>query len=339
MAREAYVTFVMRNDAFIPGALVFAYALKRQKTTRDLLCMITEDVSKQGMDTLRQVFDDVFRIDEWFVKHEARHERQDRPFLFTRFQALRLGPDGDLGKGYDKIIVADADVLPLEDYDGLFSLLAPAGIINEKKHYCMEYDDAGNYVIPPTVHTHKTWKWHEVYRDIPFGERIPKAITDRVINDHDNMGMNAALYLFEPSMTLYQSIVKDTKNMSVASMIAKWPWPEMQYITWKLSGEWHNMDLRYASFNGYPNIDVLKGIHFAGLKPWRHRHRSVPHFAKKEDYRLWYAVFQAMLNDYPILRKDSKLLKLNAFIDDVVKAKDLEFRRKHLPNIKHLFEH
>ena len=35
-ARFAFMTFVMRNDSFVPGALVFAHALRQQRTQADL---------------------------------------------------------------------------------------------------------------------------------------------------------------------------------------------------------------------------------------------------------------------------------------------------------------
>ncbi len=334
-ARHAYVTFVMRNDSFIPGALVFAYALKEQNTVADIICIVTKDVSEEGVKALEVLFDYVYKIDAIYVPHKSRQERQDRPFLFTRFNALRLGKDGDLGKGYDKIVLADADLLPLRDYDKLFDIKAPAGVINEKKAYCME-SKAGAYVIPKSVYENGRWIWHDIYKEIPFGAEIPKTITDRVIDDHENMGVNAALYLFEPSMKLFTSILNDTENEDIREKIAQFPWPEMQYITMKLSGKWHNMDLIYASFNGYPVIDVLNGIHYAGLKPWQLKHRSIMHFAKNEDYRLWYAVFVNMMDAYETLHDNRRLNRMYATIKMMQSKPEYRFERWTLENLKHL---
>ncbi len=334
-SRYAYVTFVMRNDSFIPGALVFAYALRQQDTKADLICIVTEAVSIDGVKALEEIFDYVYVIDTIYVPHKDRHERQDRPFLFTRFHALRLGMDGDLGQGYEKIILADADVLPIQDYDLLFELNAPAGIINEKKSYCMETEN-GKYLIPDSVYENGSWIWHRVYEAMPFGASIPKEVTDRVIDDPTNMGVNAALYLFEPSMTLFESIIKDTQALDMRDKISQFPWPEMQYITMKLSGKWHNMDLTYASFNGYPVIDVLKGIHFAGLKPWQLNHRSIMHYAKNEDYRLWYGIYTQMVDRYPGLENNKKLLRIYDKITEMQKHSVYQFDRWNLDNLKHL---
>ncbi len=334
--KNAFVTFIIRNDSFLPGALTLAYALKRQKTTHDLVVIVSKGLPFQSLDALRELYDHVIELDEIYVAHENRHERQDRPFLFSRFHALRLGKDGDLGFNYGKIILCDADLLPLKNYDDLFNLNAPAGIINEKKEYCMEYEH-GKYIIPDSALEKGEWNWHAIYKDYPMGSRIPKTITDRVKTDFDNMGMNASLYLFEPSYALYKDILNDTLDKNTQSLIAKFPWPEMQYITQKLSGKWHNIDLKYSSFNGYPNIEILNGIHYAGLKPWKMRHRSIKNFARFEDYRLYYQVFITMMDLNPSLFNSKKLKRLYNQITELLKENKFQFKRTHLPNVKHLF--
>jgi len=334
--RCAYVTFIIRNDSFLPGALAFAYALRKQNTDHDLICIVSEHIKAKSIQALRVLFDDVLVLDEVYVEHKRRHERQDRPFLFTRFQALRLGGDGDLGKRYDKILIADADVLPLRYYDSLFELETPAGILNEKKSYCMSYED-GKYIIPESVYEDGTWKWHNVYERYPHGSRVPFAVTDRVMEDSTNMGVNAALYLFTPSTELYNDILQDTYNETILSRIANYPWPEMQYITEKMSGKWHNMDIRFASFNGYPVIDVLYGIHYAGIKPWQMRHRSIKHFARFEDYRLWYRVFMDMVDAYPDLYVSPKVKKLVNQIRELWRDEMYHFERTDIKALENLF--
>ncbi len=337
MTKHAYVTFIIRNDTFLPGALVFAYALKKQDTKKDLVCIVSDNISENARQSLSKVYDVVLVLEEIFVPHAERHDRQDRPFLFTRFNAFRLGYDGDLNHHYQKILIADADVLPIQKYDALFDLSTPAGIINEFKEYCVESDN-GAYIIPDSVSIDGTWKWHEVYKDIPFGTLIPKPITDRVHTDKNNMGVNAALYLFTPSMTLFNDILADVAQHQTQTTISQYRWPEMQYITTKMSGKWHNMDLKYASFNGYPTLSVLNGIHYAGLKPWQINHRSVKHYAKYEDYQLWYAVFMAMIDDIPALLDNRKIHQLHQWITTLLKDSRYVFYQKSLQNLQHLFK-
>ena len=43
----AYVTFLMRGDGYLPGALTLAYALRCQETPYPLVCLVTGDVSQE----------------------------------------------------------------------------------------------------------------------------------------------------------------------------------------------------------------------------------------------------------------------------------------------------
>ena len=334
MNKYAYVTFVMRNDSFIPGALVFAYALRKQQTKHDLVCLVSEEVSEKGIDTLQKLYDKVIVMNELFVPHKDRHERQDRPFLFTRFNAFRLGKDGDFNQSYEKIVLADADILPLKNYDTLFELNTPAGIINEFKSHCMEYKD-GKYIIPDTVNDNNTWIWHDVYNDVPHGTLIDKKVTNNVLNDPENMGINACLYVLEPSMEVYNDITKDITKQDVIETISTFKWPEMQYLTYKFSGLWHNIDLKYASFNGYPKLDILYGSHFAGLKPWNIKNKSVKVFGRFPDYKLWYNTFLKMVNEYPDITNHNGIRRLYNFTKDLVKKEKYHVNWREIPTLQH----
>lgn len=334
MSKYAYVTFIIRNDSYLPGALVFAYALRMQETKHDLLCIVSDNISASAIRQLRVLYDDVIVMPEVYVAHDRRQERQDRPFLFSRFNAFRLGADGDLGKNYEKIIIADCDLLPIKDYDTLFELDAPAGIINEKKEYCMTYED-GVYIVPVSVYEKGEWVWHDVYRDFPHGHKIPKKVTDRVLKDPNNMGVNTSLMLFKPSMALYDSIMADLEDPEIQKTIAGYNWPEMQYITQKMSGHWTNIDLRYSSFNGYPIIDVLYGIHFAGMKPWAIKNKSLKSYRKFEDYQLFFMTFQSMLDTYPEL-KQGKLARIYDYFNDLTSDPKYHFVKTYLPPFRYL---
>jgi glycogenin glucosyltransferase len=318
-ARYAFMTFVMRNDSFVPGALVFAHALRRQPTQADLVCMVTKDVTPAGRAALEIVFDRVVEVEEIFIPHRRRQERQDRPFLFTRFQALRAGADGGLGLRYEKIVLADADVLPLRCYDHLFTLETPAGIVNEDKSLCMDYDTEGKYILPESVAQDGTWKWHRRYDSLcPHGAKIPPEITDRVLSEPANMGVNSSLWVLRPSLAVWENLFETARRPEVRERIGDFNWPEMQFATWYWSGQWTNIDLRFSSFNGYPRLDVLCGTHFAGYKPWKFKERgAIARFSRFPDYALWQKTYLEMLRETPTLQAIPKLKRLAAEIEAV----------------------
>jgi alpha-N-acetylglucosamine transferase len=317
-SRFAFMTFVMRNDSYVPGALVFAYALHKQATQADLVCMVTRNVTSPARAALEQLFDRVVEVDEIFIPHHRRQERQDRPFLFTRFQALRAGLDGDLGLKYEKVSLVDADVLPLRCYDHLFTLDPPAGIINESKSNCMEYDSAGKYVLPTSLPETGKWKWHDIYEPVcPHGGKIPARMTERVLTDPGNMGINSSLWVLKPSMSELDNLLEYARQPDIHRLVEQaFTWPEMQFATLYWSGQWTNIDLRFSSFNGYPQLsDVLCGTHFAGYKPWKFKETgTISRFSRFPDYALWQQGFLAMMADYPVLFKLPKLARLRSDI-------------------------
>ena len=291
--RYAYATFLMRGDGYLPGALVLGFALKQQ-SRYDCVCLVTDDVSYRAKRALELIYDKVILTDELRIKSRINKGRNDRNILMTRFQALQLW------ERYDKIVLLDADVLPVGGYDGLFSLPAPAGILMERKAECYSGASAVS----------AQWDWHKIYGKLcPHAARIPKAITDRVRYDKSNMGVNAGLWIIEPSLSEYRHVIDALNTPGIMALAETFPWPEMQLATLLWSGRWTNIDIAYCSIGGYPRLDVLRGIHFAGLKPWQISSRSAVHYAKFPDFTLWRQFFTAMywsvpgLREYPALRR------------------------------------
>ncbi len=313
-SRFAYVVLLMLNDSYLPGVLMLAYALRKQHTQADLVCMVTDEITDDARRALKLLFDHVIEVEKIFVPHKRRQKRQYIPYVFTRISALRLGQDGDLGFEYEKLVALDADVLPLNHYDHLFLLDAPAGILNEQKSYFLDYDADGQYVIPPSVETAGTWKWHNVYNKIcPHGHKIPQEITDRVRHDPTNMGVNSALLVFEPSMEEFESIKRDLDQPDTLDLVGDlFEWPDMQYLTMRWSGQWSNIDLRFCGFSGYPRLSVLFGTHYGGLKPWQFKKaRAIARYARFEDFQFWFNEYATMMSvSYPKLGSNKRLNRL-----------------------------
>ena len=331
----AYVTFLIKNDSYVPGALVFAFSLRLQNTKADLLCFVSSDISEEAIDSLKILYDKIIFTEQIVVDNKRKQTRQDVKQLFNRFNALLLEDPTVARKAYDKIIIADCDTLAIKKWDTLFEVTAPAGIINESKNHTMEYDQNVKFVIPKDYEKTTEWIWHKIYKDYPHGTPLPKHITDRVNEDNNNMGINAGLYLLKPSLTLYNSILDDLASETEQAKIHNYNWPEMQYITQKLSGTWHNIDLKYLAISGYPTLEHINGIHFVGLKPWSFKNKSLTNFARFNDFKLWYATYKKMLAQNPQLLNNPKLKNL------LTKINTLQQNNKYVltevcDNVKHL---
>lgn len=312
-SRYAYVTFLLFNlsNKYVSSALLLAYALRQQGTQADLVCMVTPGMPPDVHAALHRVYDHVIKVEPIVVPHRRRHQRPDRPFLLTRLQALRLGADGDLGLHYDKIVILDADILPLRYYDHLFTLATPAGIINERKSHMMDYDENGAFIVPASVATTGKWKWHDIYEPIcPHGQPIPASITDRVRDDLTNMGIITALFVIEPSRAELCAILEDVRRPEVERYVGDlFDLPDMQYLTMRYSGQWTNVDIRFLGLSGYPSMAALFGTHYVGnVKPWSFEKKGLTRYARYEDFRMWYVQFIEMMTEgIPALQRSARL--------------------------------
>ena len=307
--KNAYVTFVMRNDSFIPGALVLAYSIKKHRTQYDLVCLITTSISSQGKSCLEQIYDKVIIVDEIYLEHSNSVGRSDRSVLFTRLQCLRLGSDGGLGTNYEKIVVLDADIMFLKNNDELFELETPAGIINEAKDHFLPLKNA------PSIYPCSS-NWYTYYQDIcPHSSPIPQEITDRVWDDETILGVNACLWVLSPSKKEFDKIMKALRSNYVKEKIQRFNWPEMQYMTYFWSGKWHSIDYRFAAYNGLPDVNSIFATHYAGLKPWDDKKmKALLHYRHHPDYQLWYTalseLFSLSTTEFLNMPKMKRLQKL-----------------------------
>ena len=127
LARCAFVSLVMRGDAYVPGALVCAHSLRLAGTRARLVCMVTACVSALARRRLRCVWDEVVEVPA--LRFECRKlvsVKQRRMYeqwvetSFTKWNCLALTQ-------YAKVVFIDADKVVLANCDELFSLRAPAG--------------------------------------------------------------------------------------------------------------------------------------------------------------------------------------------------------------------
>lgn len=312
--RRAFVTYLMFNDSYLPGCLMAGYGLRRQGSRADRVCLVTDDISDRAREALRNVYDNVLRVEEIGIPDSSGSRPSGTPrtgsarvdgAALTRFASLRLGPDGDLGTSYEKVINLDADLLPLRRFDDLWSLPAPAGIINERREHLADIDPHGRLIPRPDAMDTGEWVWHDVYGDrCPPGHPVPREITDRVRTDVDNYGVNASLLVIEPSAQAYSDFMRWIGEGEVGRLARDgWSWTDQQAATLYWSGQWTSVDPRYSIFYGYPSIELAHGLHYAGVKPWAWRKKG---FARRlerfPDYALWGHRFLEMVDDLPHLR-------------------------------------
>jgi len=128
--RSAWVTLVMRGDAYVPGALALAASLRASGTAAATVCMVTDDVSAGARRLLGRAFDRVVVVDKLtYLACPMRTEKQTAMYgswiadSFTKWRCLDFTE-------YARVIFLDADVVLLGNCDHLFEVPAPAGIFS-----------------------------------------------------------------------------------------------------------------------------------------------------------------------------------------------------------------
>jgi len=112
---EAWVTLTT-NDHYSAGAMVLGASLRRVKTTRKLVCMVTQGVGERMRASLSNVFDRLIVVEEMDsgdAKNLQLLNRHDLGITFTKIRCWTLTE-------YSKCVFLDADTLVVQNSDELF---------------------------------------------------------------------------------------------------------------------------------------------------------------------------------------------------------------------------
>ncbi|XP_038671686.1 glycogenin-1-like isoform X1 [Scyliorhinus canicula] len=115
MSDQAFVTLAT-NDLYGKGALVLGTSLRKHKTTRQLVVLVSPQVSNNMRAVLGRIFDEIILVNVLDSKDSARLAMIKRPELgvtFTKLHCWAL-------THYSKCIFMDADTLVLCNIDELF---------------------------------------------------------------------------------------------------------------------------------------------------------------------------------------------------------------------------
>ena len=235
-----------------------------------------------------------------------------------------MGIERPLANPTPVVVVIDADVLALSRYQSLFEVPAPAGVLNERKENFVETGADGGYVVPAATWETGEWRWHDIYRVCPHGETVPQEITDRVAEDPTNMGINGSLFVMRPDQAEFEAILADVKRPEVAGLVGdQFDWPDMQYLTMRWSGQWRSIDARFSALNGYPDLRLVWGSHFAGFKPWYfQRESAMRRYVRFPDFQMWFTSYDAMVGRYPRLLQMGKLRRLHESVRSALSEAD-----------------
>jgi len=142
LGKEAYVTLLYGEDFFL-GVRVLGQSLRETGTTRDQIVLLTEDVSREAEQILKQ---DGWRIQRvQSLKNPFKNFQPRLEKVITKLQIWTLIE-------YDKLVFLDGDTLVLQNIDELFLC---GNFCASMRH--SERFNKGVMVLKPSV---------EIYRDM-----------------------------------------------------------------------------------------------------------------------------------------------------------------------------
>ncbi|CAN9498085.1 unnamed protein product [Ophioblennius macclurei] len=146
-AREAFVTLAT-TESYCMGAMVVGKSLRHHGTTRDIVVMVTPNISRSTRMALWKVFNHVAVVDIMDSEdclHLALLGRPELGITFTKIHCWTLTQ-------YSKCVFLDADTLVLRNVDELFDRKELSAVPDPGWPDCF---NSGVFVFTPSMQTHQ----------------------------------------------------------------------------------------------------------------------------------------------------------------------------------------
>lgn len=293
-ARGTICTLVMCGDKYIPGALVLAKSV-HDKTSCDIWCMYTDDVSMMGVEALSRCFDRCILVP--YIEHDVAPMRS---------QKQRSIYGGWIGKSFtkwnifdeklfpvDKVLFMDADMICVDTIDDLFDLDA---------------DIAATFSSPWV----KPWANHGMNpyyrsdRSLQHGELVSHddiraGLTDSIVGI-------ASMVLVRPSAATLQEIRRLITLKAVYGNTACVSGADEQVLAEAIINLGLSCKNIHQSYNWLVGkTEWLEGkqpktYHYYNKKPWQ---KSPDHEPEWDDEKTWWAVADSLCAESadPILKQ------------------------------------
>jgi hypothetical protein len=282
MNNYAFISLLYPNKqgqwTYLDGAILTALGLRKQQVKHKIICMVTPDVTSDISDLLKIVYDQVIIVDYISPLKTANIKIQGKIFssdiytddntyndLANIFTKLHIFDSKKFP--YEKIIFIDNDLIPIANFDNLTTTNTPAGW-QEK---IIEIDNS----LPISRYTRVWGTWD----NIPHNHPIPKKQTE--IYKEPGSSINAGLLVIKPDKKLFDHLVNKLQQEKTTwfgpeynhkgvigldrKLSDRYIFPEQDFLTQELSGQWHMIDGRYCAWGKHSDEEIY-GMHMAGLK-------------------------------------------------------------------------
>jgi alpha-N-acetylglucosamine transferase len=255
--RYAYVSLLMAGDGYLPGCLAVAAALRWHVQARAaLVCLVDDSVSQEARAALGRVYDRVETVPR-LRAHESSYPAdllaESYRDVYTKLHVFDAGL-----LPYARVVFVDADLLPLRCFDHLFTLAAPAAVIE-------------------SVHPTSQYAYVRHMHGVRHGDPVPPAILEVESSDDITGGINAGLLVVQPARAAFLDMVDriarpmpewGPRHRRLYERGIRYGFPEQHFLQVDLQEQWTAIDPRFNCMR--TDVPHSFGVHWTiGRKPWR----------------------------------------------------------------------
>jgi lipopolysaccharide biosynthesis glycosyltransferase len=268
----------MSGDAYLPGCLVVGAALRWHVQTRAaLICLVDDTVSAGARSMLERVYDRVHLVSRLSAHASAYPESLLSDAWRDVYTKLHVF-DAEL-LPYERVTFVDADLLPLRCFDHLFTLPAPAAVIE-------------------SVHPTSQYAYVRHMHGVRHGAPVPPAILEVTSGDDITGGINAGLLVIRPDRARFLDMVARIRrpmpewgphHRRLYEHGIRYGFPEQHFLQVEFQDAWIAIDPRFNSMR--MDVPHCFGVHWIiGRKPWR----NLGNPARSVSQALWVMAWETL---------------------------------------------
>jgi alpha-N-acetylglucosamine transferase len=255
--RYAYITLLIGGDAYLPGCLVVGAALRWHLQTRAaLVCLVDDSVPQAARDMLDLIYDRVAVVERIRAHDSSYPSKLLSDAYRDMFTKLHLFDSALLP--YERVCFIDADLLPIRCFDHLFTLPAPAAVIES-------VDPTSQFTYVQHMH------------GVRHGQPVPPAVLEVMSDDDVTGGINGGLLVIKPDSLLFEDMVRrihlampewGPHHRELYERGIRYGFPEQHFLQVEFQDSWTAIDPRFNSMR--TDVPHSFGIHWTiGRKPWQ----------------------------------------------------------------------
>ena len=281
--RYAFATLLMGGDEYAPGCLAIGAALRWHiRTPAALVCLVDDSVSPEMRDALGRIYDRVPVV----PRLRAHDSSYPADLLLDAYRdtytKLHLF-DPELFP-HARVCFMDADLLPIRCFDHLFTLPAPAAVIES-------VDPTSQYAYIQHMH------------GVRHGEPVPPAILEPTSEDDVTGGINSGLLVIAPDRARFDDMVARIRrpmpewgdhHRRLYERGIRYGFPDQHFLQVEFQDRWTAIDPRFNSMR--TDIPHSFGVHWIiGRKPWLNLRNP----ARSVSLALWSMTWETLRLHHP----------------------------------------